>query len=122
MRKLALSLAVGCCLIAAAPVLAATSCFDWSCVLGGCDFDASCSSASPFIWRYSFDYGDGTGSGLTSNPVQEHGYSENQGQKTVTLWVLYWSEPGETEASCTIDIGYTVGPIEPLTGRCSFSD
>lgn len=110
------------CLASAAPAAAATSCFDWSCVLGGCDFDASCSSASPFIWRYSFDYGDGSGSGLTSNPVQQHDYANNQGQETVTLYILYWSEPGETAAQCTIDIGYTVGPIEPLTGRCSHTD
>lgn len=121
MKKLVLLVAICVCLVAP-PALGATACYDWSCIMGGCDFDASCSSASPFIWRYSFDYGDGSSSGLTSNPVQYHGYSESQGQKTVELVILYWSEPGETSASCAIDIGYTAGPQFPIEGRCSHTD
>jgi hypothetical protein len=73
--------------LAAAPATAATANFQGNCSDIGtvvrCTFDAqrpagSPSSCSPnSIWWYSWNFGDGTGSGLTTNPQVTHDYDES---------------------------------------------
>jgi hypothetical protein len=106
-------------------VHAATACFDWSCneSSGLCTIDASCSSASPYIWKYQFDFGDGTATGLTGNKVQYHQYGSSVYEATVTLRILYFGDPGENAVACTINTRlFPVGPQPPpsvFQGRCS---
>ena len=66
----------------AAAASAQTANFQGNCPVSGsavnCDFDAQrgggSSCPASFIWKYSWDYGDGTGSGLTGNSVVSHQY------------------------------------------------
>lgn len=123
MKKLVLLAAICVCLVAPT-ALGATACVDWSCIMGVCDFDASCSSASPFIWKYAYDFGDGNGTVTGSSTLQYTYPHFPSGPWTVPgqMTIIYWSEPTETSVSCNFQIGYTAGPQAPLTGRCSFSD
>jgi hypothetical protein len=111
--------------ISATAANAATACFDWSCneSTGFCTIDASCSSASPYIWKYDFDFGDGTWTGLTGNKVQTHQYGSSVYEAVVTLRILYWSSPGQNTVACTIHTRLpVVGPQPPpsyFQGRCT---
>lgn len=105
------------------PVAADTACFDWSCneSTRTCTFDFSCSSASPFIWKYAFDFGDGTSTGLTGATFYTHQYSSGVFFPVVTLSIMPWSDNGMTEASCQIVVKNPFGPPLPTSGRCSAS-
>lgn len=103
---------------------AATACFDWDCTAGGgaCTFDASCSSATPYVWKYNFTWGDGTGTGLTGTPTQSHNYgSTGPAYPTVTLTIYFFDDPSSKTVSCDIVTRNVVSPPLPLYGRCSSS-
>lgn len=105
---------------------AATACFDWDCTAGGgyCTFNASCSSATPYVWKYNFSsWGDGTaGTGLTGNPTQVHNYgSTGPAYPTVTMTIYFFDAPYSKTVSCDIVTRNVVGPPLPLYGRCSAS-
>lgn len=124
MKRFVLGLFLTTLLLPGTTALAATACFDYSCISGTCDFDASCSSASPFIWRYVFDYGDGAGL-TTSDPTQTHTYSVPDAffnTRNVTVTILYFDGPGETAVNCDVPVIHTVGPQDFITGRCTHSD
>lgn len=108
----------------AVPAHSATACFDWSCTTDGfCTINAGCSSASPYIWKYDFDFGDGTWTGLTGNSVQTHQYGGSVYESYVTLRILYWSDPGVNTVTCRINTRMPpVGPQPPpsyFQGRCT---
>lgn len=111
--------------LSATTAYAATACFDWICDggTGLCTIDAGCSSASPYIWKYDFNFGDGTSTGLTGVSVQNHQYGSGVYEATVTLKIFYFSDPGESSVACTINTRMPpVGPQPPLSyfqGRCS---
>jgi hypothetical protein len=110
----------------AVPAYSATACFDWSCnTTGLCTIDAGCSSASPFIWKYDFAFGDGTSTGLTGVSVQSHQYGSSIYEAYVTLRIMYWSDPGVNTITCSINTRMpVVGPLpQPgssyFYGRCT---
>lgn len=110
-------------LATAAPAQAATSCFDWSCANLTCTFNAACSSASPFVYKYLWDFGDGSGWGPTGNSSLSHTYSASgPANPVVSLTITYFSEPGATTTTCEITVRFVVGPQYPLNGRCSTTD
>jgi hypothetical protein len=96
-------------------------CFDWSCSgtdTRACSFNASCSTASPYVWKYDFAFGDGSDTGLTGNANQNHSYASGY-DANVTLTIYFFS--GSGYASVTCDIPYHVlpfGPQPPFSGRC----
>lgn len=105
---------------------AATACFDWDCTAGGgaCTFDASCSSATPYIWKYEFsDWGDGSaGTGLSGNATHNHNYgSTGPAYPVVTLKIYFFDDPSVKQVSCDIVTRNVVSPPLPLSGRCSAS-
>jgi hypothetical protein len=107
---------------------AATACFDWDCTAGGgyCTFDASCSSATPYIWKYEFsDWGDGsagTGLCLSGSPNHTHDYgSTGPAYPTVTLKIYFFDEPSVKTVSCDIVTRNVVSPPLAMSGRCSAS-
>lgn len=110
-------------LVGAAPVDAATACIDWDCDSGTltCTFDAGCSSA-PFLWKYYWDFGDGTNSGLTGSSTIQHTYPLSLPYVTVTFSVLYFDDPGSTSVECDIVVYNAIAPPLPTDGRCSFTD
>lgn len=99
-----------------------TACFNWSCHnSGNCSFDAGCSSATPFIWKYKWIYGDGTSSGLTGQSNPSHNYGPNgPSYPTVTFWIYPWSN-NFTSVTCQIVVRNHVGPALPQNGQCSSS-
>jgi hypothetical protein len=102
------------------PAQAGTACFDWSCG-GSCSFNAGCSSASPFIWLISWDFGDGSGANGTYTP--SHSYSTpTYAYPTVTLTIVYADPPYTTKTSCQIVAANVFGPPLPMNGRCSTSN
>lgn len=125
MKRIVLALAVV-ALVCASPraAHAATACFDWQCTTAGfCTINAGCSSASPFIWKWDFNFGDGVDTGLTGNSVQTHQYGSSVYDSVVTLRILYWSDPGQNTVSCRINTRLPpVGPQPPpsyFQGRCT---
>jgi len=97
----------------------ATACFDWSCHDGDtCDFDASCSTGTPYIWKYKWIYGDGTSSGLTGNAILTHVYTNGACYPTITLYVYDWDGDVQ-QVTCQIVLKNCVGPPVALSGRCS---
>lgn len=104
--------------LVAEPSEAATACFDWECADLICDFDASCSTGEPYIWKYSFDFGDGTGTGLTGNPVQQHTYSLEYPYPVIKLTIIPMGED-MTTLECQIVVRNVVGPQQDQFGRCT---
>jgi hypothetical protein len=98
-----------------------TVCFDWDCSEGtNCTFNAGCSEADPFIWKYNFDFGDGTSTGLTGNPEWEHDYTiSGPAYPYVTLYIYPWSEVGVLSVQCQIVVRNVYGPPLPQSGRCT---
>ena len=97
-----------------------TACFDWACneTTRVCTFDFGCSSADPFIWKYSFNYGDGTSTGLTGATVYTHQYGNGVFYPTVNLTIYPWSNNGSTQVSCQIVVRNAFSPGLPTSGRC----
>jgi len=118
----------GVCLALAPTASAAggTACFDWSCPRQlppvTCSFDASCSvpESGAYIWKYSWDFGDGSTSGLLGSPTTSHAYGSGYSQAYVTLTVYQWGGSGNPlTVSCAISVYWPGGPPVDFSGRCS---
>lgn len=103
-------------LLAAVPSLAQpTANFQGNCTSGGgslsCQFDAQRGGGSScpgsFIWKYSWEYGDGTYSGLTGSSTVSHTYSAPLAAAyQVDLTVYCWDGSSATKTrSVCISIG-----------------
>jgi PKD domain len=99
--------------VAPSAAAAATANFQGDCSYSGsnlvCSFDALRPTTAPsscpnsFIWKYSWDYGDGSSSGLTgTNPVSHTYTAPLAGAYTVTLTVICWdgNMPNITRPVC----------------------
>jgi hypothetical protein len=122
MRTMGLVLGVFTAILVFARVPAhAGPCFDWSCsgtASRACTFDASCSTASPFVYGYDFNFGDGSDTSLTGNAMWSHSYSSGY-DATVSLTIYFWS--GSSRASVSCDVIYDTLPFSPKppsSGRC----
>ena len=106
--------------MASAPAQAGP-CFDWSCDGSGtraCTFDASCSTASPYVYKYNFDFGDGATTGLSGSPFHNHTYASGY-DSNVTLTILFFSGSGSASVTCTVWTHVLpVGPQPVMSGRC----
>lgn len=97
---------------------ASSACFDWDCdeTTHICDFDASCSTfGGGQIWRYRWDFGDGSGLTFTGSPNISHSYSVAYPEVTLTLIMLSGTDDDET---CEIVVYNAVGPAQGTEGRC----
>lgn len=98
-----------------------TACFTWSCnqSTGACTFNASCSSASPYVLFYVIDYGDGSSAGPSGSPTSfSHTYSSGY-DALVTLTISFFSDPSSDGATCYIHHhALPVGPQAPDQGTC----
>lgn len=105
--------------IASIPAQAA-ACFTWSCdhATGACTFNASCSTANPYVWKYNFDWGDGSSTGLVGSPNQSHTFSSGSDSR-VTLYVHAFQEPVTQTVSCWVyHHPWQVSPPAPSSGTC----
>lgn len=96
------------------------ACYDWDCDDSTylCTFDASCTENDGMLWRYVWDFGDGSGAILTGNPVIQHQYDGSDYHPDVKLNVVdYDQDP--FEVTCEILIVNQVGPPRPTAGTCS---
>src|ERR1700681_1196564 len=98
----------------------AGACYDWSCNSStrACSFDASCSTASPYVWKYDFAFGDGSDTGLTGYAMQNHTYTSGFDAE-VKLPIYFFSGTGSAPVTC--DIAPHIlpfGPQPPSSGRC----
>lgn len=122
MKKIGLMLVVFAAILCfnSAPAQAGP-CFDWTCDGSGtrqCSFDASCSTASPYVWKYDFNFGDGSDTGLTGNATASHTFASGY-SSTVTLTTYFFSGSGSASVSCTVWTHVLpVGPQPPMSGRC----
>lgn len=98
--------------------------FEWTCqntAARTCTFDASGSDPSPFIWRFWYEFGDGTTSGH-GGPIRSHAYPAGATTYDVTLHVIRWGTPSAQEVTCTIDPPWD-WPFGPpaifTTGTCT---
>lgn len=110
----------------AAPAYAGgNACFTWNCdaSTGYCVFDAGCSSADPYVWKYNMDFGDGTSTGLTGNSTFSHQYASGVYEANASLTIYFFSEPESDSASCTINTRLVpIGPQPPegwFEGTCN---
>ncbi|HSS50553.1 MAG TPA: hypothetical protein VLX28_16575 [Thermoanaerobaculia bacterium] len=104
----------------AASYAGGTACFDWSCDVStySCNFDASCSSASPYILFYVIDFGDGSSAGPSSSPYFSHTYTSGY-SASVTVTISFFSDPSYDSATCYDNYRvFPVGPQAPTSGRC----
>lgn len=114
---LALALAV------AAPAAHAggTACYTWSCdkSTGVCTVNASCSTASPYVYKYEVEWGDGTSTGQSGSAVNTHTYGPTQYDALVTVRITFFSGTGTDTATCYI--WPRVFPLffSPSSGSCS---
>jgi hypothetical protein len=118
MRKVILGVAFALVLgLGAARAEAATACYTWDCddLTHVCSFNASCSSWSGNLWRFSWDFGDGS-SALTGSATTSHTYG-NTPYPTVTLTVIPLSS-SEDSAACEIVVFNAVGPAQGTEGSC----
>lgn len=105
--------------IASAPAHAG-ACFDWSCdqSTGACSFDASCSTASPYVYKYNFNWGDGSTTGLTGSATWNHTFTSGY-DSNVTLTIIFFSGSGSHSVTCPVFHHiFPVGPQPPSGGRC----
>lgn len=122
--KRALFLTVAALLFAGATAAHAqnTACYDWDCEdsaqgQGDCTFDASCSEITDGqIWKYSWDFGDGSGT-LTGNPVTFHHY-DTENYATVRLKVALWGDGESPQVECEINIFNNHSFPLATEGRC----
>lgn len=95
----------------------ASACFTWNCSNGSCQFNGTCSTGTPYVWKYKWDYGDGSSSGLTGNATPTHGYSVCYPSVSLTVYDF----DGNIESvSCLIGTGDPgcPGPPLPTVGTC----
>lgn len=97
------------------------ACYDWVCDADTytCTFDASCTQNDGMLWRYRWDFGDGSGPFLTGNPVITHQYPQYYSWGYVELTVVdYDQDP--FSVSCEVVVSSQVGPpTGGSSGRCS---
>jgi hypothetical protein len=96
-----------------------TACFDWECNPDThfCTFNASCSTITQgSVWRYRWDFGDGSSIVLTSGTTTSHTYGQVP-NPDVSLTLLMFSGP-EDEELCEIRVWEQVGPFIGTSGRC----
>lgn len=106
MRKLTFLAALLFLMPAAAVADSATANFQGNCTHSGdtvsCTFDAQRPTSNPsacpdsFIWKYSWDFGDGSSSGLTGNNQVQHDYDDS-GDYFPKLTVFCWGEGEPTK-------------------------
>src|SRR5262245_43046686 len=93
--------------------------FTWSCDPStvNCSFDGSGSTASPYVWKYNFDFGDGSSTGLTGNATASHTFTSGY-SSTVTLTIYFFSGSGSDSVSCTVwHHTLPVSPQPPFSGH-----
>ncbi len=116
--------ALSCLLVTSHASATGTACYDWSCDVstGTCTINAACSVASPYIWKYSYDFGDGSSTGLTGSSSAVHTYAEGVYEAPVKLTIYYFSEPSSSSVTCNVHTRLLpVGPQPPPSyfyGRC----
>jgi hypothetical protein len=118
MRKVILGVAFALALgLGAARAEATTACYSWSCneLTHVCNFNASCSSWSGSLWRFSWDFGDGS-SALTGSAATSHTYG-NTPYPDVKLTVIPLSD-NPADRTCGIVVFNNVGPALPAYGSC----
>lgn len=103
------------------------ACYDWECTPINapdhylCEFDASCTELDGQLWRYRWDFGDGSFPVLTSNPVIGHEYfpccESSQYQPFVELTVIPLSDDPFSE-ECQIWMAAVTGPPIGTDGSC----
>lgn len=119
--RVALLALVGLAFLSVGAQAQGTACFDWSCdsSTGQCSFDSGCSTIqSPgFLWRYSWDFGDGSGTALTGSDTINHTYSGGCFYPDVKLTVIpFNTDPFDVQ--CEIVVWECVGPPQGTSGRC----
>src|ERR1700681_4361955 len=79
----------------------AGACYDWSCNSNtrACSFDASCSTASPYLWKSDFAFVDASATGLTGNAMQNHPYASGFDAE-VNLTIYFFSGTGSASVTC----------------------
>ncbi|MGD2114844.1 MAG: hypothetical protein PVG07_07320 [Acidobacteriota bacterium] len=101
------------------------ACFDWDCSDNSgspyvCDFDAGCTQLDSDLWKYRWDFGDGSGIVLTGSEEIQHSYdcdpSCDAGPE-VELTVIPLSE-SSFSVECEILLFNTYGPPLPTLGTC----
>ena len=100
---------------------ASMACFDWDCnsFTRVCTFDGSCSTTSSWVWKYRWDFGDGS-EWVLGGAYQTHEYPAppNCPAITVELTIIPWADDWAS-VSCPIIVKTCVGPALPTEGRCS---
>lgn len=117
MRRIFVAMAASVLFLAfAAPSQATDACYTWDCdeATRTCTFDASCSTWTG-LWRYRWDFGDGSGLVLTGNPSIQHTFSGNY--STVELMVIPYSTDPDA-VSCEVIVKNNVSPPLPTSGTC----
>jgi hypothetical protein len=106
---------------AAGAAEAQVACFNWDCddSTGFCEFDASCTQNPGNLWRYRWDFGDGSGYTFTGSATISHQYSSASCfYPIVELTVIdYNIDPFSTD--CQIVQRQCVGPAQGTSGQCS---
>lgn len=96
---------------------AATACYTWDCndITHYCTFNASCSTWTGSLWRFSWDFGDG-GTDLTGVATTSHTYGSTP-YPNVKLTVIPLST-NPADVTCGIVVYNQVGPPLPTYGTC----
>lgn len=97
------------------------ACYDWECNQSThvCTFDSGCTELDGSLWRYVWDFGDGSGSVLTGNEVIQHQYAFPHYTPDVKLTVAPY-DVDFFSVECEIVVDWQVGPPQPdPSGTCS---
>jgi hypothetical protein len=96
------------------------ACYDWDCneTTKVCSFDASCTELHGLLWRYRWDFGDGSGFVFTGSPTIQHQYSPSFPFPNVELRVIPY-DVDWFSVTCQILVYNTFGPPRPTSGTCS---
>jgi hypothetical protein len=97
---------------------ATTACYSWSCdeITKICSFNSSCSSWTGSLYRFSWDFGDGTGTFLTGSSTINHTYTTPP-YPYVKLTVIPLSS-STADVTCQIVVWNNVGPTQNPFGNC----
>lgn len=97
---------------------ATTACYSWNCNEDTkvCSFNASCSSWTGSLFRFRWDFGDGSGYSLTGSSTITHTYTSPP-YPYVQLTVIPLSS-SEASVSCQIVVWNNIGPWQPTSGNC----
>lgn len=110
-------------LLPVAAAAANVACYDWDCTEDSsapytCTFDASCTQIDGQLWKYRWDFGDGSSLVLTGNPVIQHDYDGSDAGPEVQLTVIPLNDD-PFSVTCEIVVYNPTGPILPRFGTCS---